>query len=41
VERIGFDAGGHRLHFGSQAGIFATWDFAVLERELNARGLGW
>jgi eukaryotic-like serine/threonine-protein kinase len=41
VERIGFDAGGHRLHFGSQAGIFATWDFDLLERELNARGLGW
>jgi WD40 repeat protein len=41
VERIGFDAAGNRLHFGSQAGIFATWDFAVLEQELNARGLGW
>jgi eukaryotic-like serine/threonine-protein kinase len=41
VDRLGFDAGGRRLHFGSQAGIFATWDFDRLERELNARGLGW
>jgi hypothetical protein len=41
VERIGFDGGGHRLYFGSQAGIFATWDFDVLERELAARALGW
>jgi WD40 repeat protein len=41
VRRMSFDASGAKLHFGSMAGIFATWDFYLLERELTNRGLGW
>jgi WD40 repeat protein len=41
VRRMCFDASGAKLHFGSMAGIFATWDFALLEKELTGRGLGW
>jgi hypothetical protein len=38
---MSFDASGAKLHFGSMAGIFATWDFNLLENELTSRGLGW
>jgi WD40 repeat protein/predicted Ser/Thr protein kinase len=41
VRRMSFDASGAKLHFGSMAGIFATWDFNLLENELTSRGLGW
>jgi WD40 repeat protein len=41
VRRMAFDAGGSKLHFGSMAGIFATWDFDVLEKELTKRELSW
>jgi WD40 repeat protein len=41
VRRMSFDAIGAKLHFGSMAGIFATWDFDLLENELTRRGLGW
>jgi WD40 repeat protein len=41
VRRMSFDANGTKLHFGSMAGTFATWDFDLLELELTKRGLGW
>jgi len=41
VRRMSFDASGAKLHFGSMAGIFATWDFDLLDRELTSRELGW
>jgi serine/threonine protein kinase/WD40 repeat protein len=41
VRRMSFDANGTKLRFGSMAGIFATWDFTLLEEELTKRGLGW
>jgi WD40 repeat protein len=41
VRRMSFDANGTKLHFGSMAGIFATWDFDLLDLELTKRGLGW
>jgi eukaryotic-like serine/threonine-protein kinase len=41
VRRMSFDAKGAKLRFGSMAGIFATWDFDMLEQELAKRGLGW
>jgi WD40 repeat protein len=41
VRRMSFDANGTKLHFGSMAGIFATWDFDLLDQELTKRGLGW
>jgi eukaryotic-like serine/threonine-protein kinase len=41
VRRMRFDTNGTKLHFGSMAGIFATWNFAMLDQELTKRGLGW
>jgi WD40 repeat protein len=41
VRRMSFDGNGTKLHFGSMAGIFATWDFDRFDRELGERGLGW
>jgi WD40 repeat protein len=41
VRRMSFDGNGKKLRFGSMAGIFATWDFDLLEQELAKRGLGW
>jgi eukaryotic-like serine/threonine-protein kinase len=41
VRRMTFDASGGKLHFGSMAGIFATWDFDLLEQEVTSRGLAW
>jgi hypothetical protein len=38
---MSFEANGTKLHFGSMAGTFATWDFGFLEKELTKRGLGW
>jgi WD40 repeat protein len=39
VRRMSFDANGSKLYFGSMAGIFGTWDFAMLRKELSNRGL--
>jgi WD40 repeat protein len=39
VRRMSFNATGSKLHFGSMAGIFATWDIDRLDRELTQRGL--
>lgn len=41
VRRMRFESGGKRLHFGSMGGVFATWDFDYLERELTQRSLSW
>lgn len=41
VRRMSFDGTGSKLHFGSMAGIFATWDFDLLERELARQQLAW
>jgi len=35
---MSFDANGTKLHFGSMAGTFATWDFDFLEGELRNVG---
>jgi WD40 repeat protein len=41
VQRLSFDASGKKLHFGSAAGIFATWDFEKLSEGLRDQGLDW
>jgi WD40 repeat protein/predicted Ser/Thr protein kinase len=41
VRRMKFEKNGRKLHFGSMAGIFATWDFEYLKNELAKRSLSW
>jgi WD40 repeat protein len=41
VQRLSFDASGKKLHFGSAAGVFATWDFEKLSEGLRDQGLDW
>jgi WD40 repeat protein/predicted Ser/Thr protein kinase len=41
VRRMSFDGNGSKLHFGSIAGIFATWDLDLLEQELKRCSLEW
>jgi eukaryotic-like serine/threonine-protein kinase len=41
VQRLSFDASGDKLHLGSAAGVFATWDFQKLSDGLSAQGLDW
>jgi hypothetical protein len=41
VQRLSFDGSGNKLHFGSAAGIFATWDFQKLSDGLRDQGIDW
>jgi WD40 repeat protein len=41
VQRLSFDASGNKLHLGSAAGVFATWDFEKLSKGLKEQGMDW